>query len=98
MEEERMRVLGDKFPEMEIMTTHGMKKLPQDYAGKWFIVFSHPSDFTPVCTTEFVEFAQQADEFKKMDTELLGLSVDSVFSHIKWTEWIKDNLDVEISY
>ena len=98
MEEERMRVLGEKFPEMEIMTTHGMKKLPQDYEGKWFVVFSHPSDFTPVCTTEFVEFAKRADDFKELNTELLGLSVDSVFSHIKWTEWIKDNLDVTIPF
>ncbi len=98
MEEERMRVLGDKFPEMEVMTTHGVKKLPEDYAGKWFIVFSHPSDFTPVCTTEFVEFAKRAEDFKKMNTELLGLSVDSVFSHIKWTEWIKENLDVEVPF
>lgn len=98
MEEERMTVLGERFPEMEVVTTHGVEKLPQDYEGKWFVLFSHPSDFTPVCTTEFVEFAKRADDFKKMNTELIGLSVDSVFSHIKWTEWIKDNLDVEITY
>lgn len=98
MEEERMTVLGEKFPEMEVVTTHGVKKLPQDYNGKWFVLFSHPSDFTPVCTTEFVEFARRTEDFRKMNTELLGLSVDSVFSHMKWTEWIKDNLDVKIEY
>ena len=96
--EERMTVLGEEFPEMKVMTTHGEKTLPGDYKGKWFVLFSHPSDFTPVCTTEFVEFAKQEDKFKELNTELIGLSVDAVFSHMKWTEWIKDNLNVDINY
>src|SRR5690606_7774140 len=89
---------GEKFPSMEVVTTHGVKKLPDDYAGKWFVLFSHPGDFTPVCTTEFVSFSKKADEFKKLNTELIGLSVDQVFSHIKWIEWIKDKTDVEVPF
>ncbi|MFU0800888.1 MAG: peroxiredoxin [Xylanivirga thermophila] len=94
----RMALLGEKFPSMEVVTTHGVKKLPDDYAGKWFVLFSHPGDFTPVCTTEFVSFSKKADEFKKLNTELIGLSVDQVFSHIKWIEWIKDKTDVEVPF
>lgn len=91
-------LLGDKFPAMEIQTTHGMKKLPDDYKGKWVVLFSHPGDFTPVCTTEFVAFAKKADEFKKLNAELVGLSIDQVFSHIKWVEWIEEKLDVKIPF
>lgn len=98
MEEIRMKLLGEKFPSMEVMTTHGVKRLPEDYAGKWFVLFSHPADFTPVCTTEFVEFARKAEEFKQLNTELIGLSVDQVFSHIKWVEWIKDNTGIQIPF
>jgi len=94
----RMPLLGEKFPEVKVQTTHGPMTLPNDYEGKWFVLFSHPADFTPVCTTEFVAFAKKADEFKKMGVELIGLSVDQVFSHIKWVEWIKDNLNVEIPF
>lgn len=91
-------LIGDKFPQMEVNTTHGPKVLPNDYEGKWMVLFSHPADFTPVCTTEFVGFAQKAEEFKALNAELIGLSIDQVFSHIKWTEWIKENLDVEIPF
>jgi len=93
-----MPLLGDKFPEMKVKTTHGVKQLPQDYKGKWVVLFSHPGDFTPVCTTEFVSFAKKAEEFKKADAELLGLSIDQVHSHIKWTEWINEKLDVKIPF
>lgn len=93
-----MKLLGEKFPTMEVKTTHGVKKLPEDYAGKWFVLFSHPGDFTPVCTTEFVEFARKANEFKELNTELIGLSVDQVFSHIKWVEWIEENIGIKIPF
>ncbi len=93
-----MMKIGEKFPELEVQTTHGKIKLPEEYKGKWFILFSHPADFTPVCTTEFVAFAKRYNEFKKLNTELIGLSIDQVFSHIKWIEWIKENLDVEIPF
>jgi len=96
--EQSMPLLGDKFPEMKVKTTHGVKQLPQDYKGKWVVLFSHPGDFTPVCTTEFVSFAKKAEEFKKADAELLGLSIDQVHSHIKWTEWINEKLDVKIPF
>ena len=98
MEEIKMPLIGDKFPEMQVQTTHGMKKLPDAFKGKWFILFSHPADFTPVCTTEFVAFQKRYKEFKKLNTELIGLSVDQVFSHIKWEEWIKEKLKVEIEF
>jgi len=91
-------LIGDKFPELQVKTTHGMINIPKDYAGKWFILFSHPADFTPVCTTEFVAFQNRYEEFKALNTELIGLSIDQVFSHIKWVEWIKDNLKVEIQF
>ncbi len=93
-----MPLIGDKFPEVEVKTTHGMMKLPDAYKGKWFVLFSHPADFTPVCTTEFVGFAKKADEFKALGAELIGLSIDQVFSHIKWVEWIADNLKVDINF
>jgi peroxiredoxin (alkyl hydroperoxide reductase subunit C) len=91
-------LLGDKFPEMHVKTTFGSISLPNEYQGKWFVLFSHPGDFTPVCTTEFYEFARRADEFKAVNTELIGLSVDQVQSHLKWVHWIKDNLDQEIVF
>ena len=93
-----MPLLNDSFPELEVETTHGTKLLPDDYEGEWFVLFSHPGDFTPVCTTEFVAFQQRYDEFRELDTELIGLSVDRVHSHIKWTEWIDEHLDVEIEF
>ena len=91
-------LIGDKFPELNVQTTHGMKNIPGDYKGKWIVLFSHPADFTPVCTTEFVSFAKKADEFKALNAELIGLSMDQVFSHIKWVQWIKDALNVEITF
>jgi peroxiredoxin (alkyl hydroperoxide reductase subunit C) len=93
-----MPLIGDKFPQIEVQTTHGKMTLPDAFSGKWFVLFSHPADFTPVCTTEFVAFAKRADEFKKLNSELIGLSIDQVMSHMKWTEWIQQNLDVEIPF
>jgi len=91
-------LLGEKFPEMEVQTTHGKMLLPEAFAGKWFVLFSHPGDFTPVCTTEFVAFAKMHEEFRKENCELIGLSIDQVFSHIKWVEWIKEKLEVEVTF
>lgn len=96
--ENKLALLGDKFPSVKVNTTFGIKNLPEDYKGKWFVLFSHPGDFTPVCTTEFVSFAKKHEEFKKLNCELIGLSVDQVFSHLKWAEWIKDNLNQEITF
>ncbi len=93
-----MPLLGDDFPQMIVQTTHGEKNLPADYSGKWFVLFSHPADFTPVCTTEFVAFQTRYEKFKEINCELIGMSVDQVFSHIKWEEWIKENLKVEIQF
>ncbi len=96
--EEKIPLIGEAFPEIEVGTTHGQIELPLDFSGKWFILFSHPADFTPVCTTEFVAFQKRFDDFKKQNCELIGLSIDQVFSHIKWVQWIKENLDVEIKF
>ncbi|MBN1878306.1 MAG: peroxiredoxin [Anaerolineae bacterium] len=98
MEGKGIPLIGDQFPEMVVQTTHGKMKLPEDLKGKWFILFSHPADFTPVCTTEFYAFQQRYAQFKELNTELVGLSVDQVFSHIKWTEWISDNLHTKIEF
>ncbi len=83
---------------MNVITTHGKKELPKAYKGKWWVLFSHPADFTPVCTTEFVAFQKRFDEFQKLGCELIGLSIDQVFSHIKWVQWIKENLNIEIKF
>jgi len=96
--EGKIPLLGEKFPGLDVVTTMGKMKLPDDFSGGWFVFFSHPADFTPVCTTEFVAFQKRYNDFKKLNCELVGLSVDQVFSHIKWIEWIKDNLKVEIQF
>lgn len=96
--ENSMPLIGDKFPEMQVQTTKGIYNLPKDFKGKWFILFSHPADFTPVCTTEFYAFQERYDQFRELNTELIGLSVDQVFAHIKWEQWIKDNLNKEIEF
>ncbi len=93
-----MPLLGDAFPELNVQTTHGPMNIPGDYKGKWFVLFSHPADFTPVCTTEFVAFQNRYDQFKELGCELIGMSIDQVFSHIKWVDWIKEKLDVEIKF
>ncbi|RLG86779.1 MAG: peroxiredoxin [Thermoprotei archaeon] len=91
-------LIGEKFPHMKVQTTIGVIELPEYFKGKWFVLFSHPADFTPVCTTEFVAFAKRYEEFKRLNTELIGLSVDSTFSHIKWIEWIEEKLGVKIPF
>ena len=90
--------IGETFPELTVETSMGERSLPDDYEGQWLVLFSHPGDFTPVCTSEFVAFEQRREEFEELNAELLGLSVDRVHSHIKWTEWIAENLDVDIGF
>ncbi len=94
MEQEfyRMPLIGDKAPSFKAVTTQGEINFPEDFKGKWVILFSHPADFTPVCTTEFMTFATMSEEFKKLNTELVGLSVDSLFSHIAWLRTIKEKI------
>lgn len=89
--------LNEAAPAFKAKTTHGERSL-DDYKGRWLILFSHPADFTPVCTTEFIGFARAYDTFKSMNCDLLGLSVDSLFSHIAWTRNIKDRFDVAIPF
>ena len=91
-------LIGQEFPELEVQTTHRKIKLPEHFKGRWFVLFSHPADFTPVCTTEFVAFQKRYEEFKKLNCELIGLSIDQVFSHIKWVQWINENLKVKIEF
>ena len=93
-----MPLLGDDFPQLEVATTHGTLNLPGDLKGSWFVLFSHPADFTPVCTTEFVAFQKLVPEFDKLGVKLIGLSIDQVQSHLKWIEWIKEKLGVEITF
>ncbi len=89
--------LNEKAPDFDAPTTHGQKKLA-DYRGKWLVLFSHPADFTPVCTTEFIGFAKRADDFTALNAELLGLSIDSVHSHIAWVLSIKEKFGVAIDF
>jgi peroxiredoxin (alkyl hydroperoxide reductase subunit C) len=93
-----MPLIGDRFPDMTVVTTHGTINLPQAMEGKWFILFSHPADFTPVCTTEFHAFQQIYPQLRELNTELIGLSIDQVFSHIKWIEWIDEHLHTRIEF
>lgn len=85
--------IGDAAPYFEAVTTQGNIKFPTDYNGKWVILFSHPADFTPVCTSEFMTFAKMEDEFAKLNTQLVGLSVDGLYSHIAWLRTIKDKIE-----
>ena len=84
-----MPLIGDKAPAFRAMTTMGKCNFPDDYKGKWVVFFSHPADFTPVCTTEFVALARRAEEFRALNAELLGLSIDSLHSHLAWAESIE---------
>lgn len=93
----RLPRLNEPAPEFEAVTTHGVIRL-SDYEGNWLILFSHPADFTPVCTTEFMGFAEIYPELQKRNVELLGLSVDSVYSHIAWVRNIEQNFGVEIPF
>lgn len=92
-----MPKLGDKAPEFEAPTTHGTLKM-SDFKGSWVVLFSHPADFTPVCTTEFMGFAQLEPEFRKRGVELIGLSVDSITSHIAWARNIEEKAGVRITF
>jgi len=89
----KMPLIGEKAPSFKALTTQGEINFPEDYAGKWVILFSHPADFTPVCTTEFMTFATMADEFKALNCELIGLSIDSHFAHIAWLRTIKEKIE-----
>jgi hypothetical protein len=82
--------IGEKAPSFKAKTTQGEINFPEDFAGKWVVLFSHPADFTPVCTTEFMTFASMSDEFKKINTELVGLSIDGIASHIAWLRKIRE--------
>ena len=85
--------IGEKAPEFKAVTTQGEINFPSDYKGKWIILFSHPADFTPVCTTEFMTFGSMAKEFEDLNCQLVGLSVDGLFSHIAWLRTIKEKID-----
>ncbi len=96
--------IGDPAPEFTPVTTQGQVNFPADYAGKWVVFFSHPADFTPVCTSEFMTLATMQQEFAAYNTELVGLSVDGIYSHIAWLRTIKDQItfrgmrDVEVTF
>ncbi len=88
-----MPLIGDDAPAFEAVTTQGKIKFPEDYKGKWVVLFSHPADFTPVCTTEFMTFASMKEEFAAINTELIGLSIDSLYAHIAWLRTIKEKIE-----
>jgi len=96
--------IGDPAPAFTAVTTEGEVNFPADYNGKWVILFSHPADFTPVCTTEFMTFASMQQQLAAYNTELLGLSVDGLYSHIAWLRRIKEKIvfrdlkDVEVTF
>jgi peroxiredoxin (alkyl hydroperoxide reductase subunit C) len=85
--------IGDKAPEFKAVTTQGEINFPADYNGKWVILFSHPADFTPVCTSEFMTFAKMEPEFNALNCQLVGLSIDGLYSHIAWLRTIKEKIE-----
>jgi peroxiredoxin (alkyl hydroperoxide reductase subunit C) len=85
--------IGDKAPEFKAVTTQGDINFPTDYSGEWVILFSHPADFTPVCTSEFITFAHLEDKFEKANCKLVGLSIDGLYSHIAWLRTIKEKIE-----
>ncbi len=89
----RLPLIGDPAPAFMAKTTQGDISFPADYQGKWVILFSHPADFTPVCTTEFMTFGSMQEEFRSINTELVGLSIDSMYSHIAWLRTIKEKIE-----
>lgn len=86
----RIPLIGETAPAFEAETTQGPLRFPDDYRGKWVILFSHPADFTPVCTTEFMTFASMQAAFRALNCELIGLSIDSIYSHIAWLRSVKE--------
>jgi peroxiredoxin 2/4 len=96
--------IGDPAPSFKAITTQGNVHFPNDYQGKWIILFSHPADFTPVCTSEFMTFAKMEPEFAQLNTQLVGLSVDGLYSHIAWLRTIREKIefrgwkDVEVKF
>ena len=100
----KLPLIGEKAPSFKAETTQGHINFPEDYKGKWVIFFSHPADFTPVCTTEFMTFAAMQPEFEKLNCKLLGLSIDSTYSHIAWLRTIKEKIeyrgmkDIEVTF
>jgi peroxiredoxin 2/4 len=99
-----MPLIGDDAPAFTAATTQGTINFPEDYKGKWVVLFSHPADFTPVCTTEFMTFASMKEEFASLNTELIGLSIDSLYAHIAWLRTIKEKIeyknmkDIDVSF
>ncbi len=89
----RLPMIGDKAPSFKAETTQGEISFPECYKGKWVVFFSHPADFTPVCTSEFMTFAAMADEFRALNCELMGLSIDSTYSHIAWLRTIREKIE-----
>jgi len=101
---QRLPLIGEPAPSFHAETTQGPIRFPDDFKGKWVILFSHPADFTPVCTTEFMTFASMQEEFRALNCELVGLSIDSTFSHIAWLRTIKEKVefrnmkDIEVTF
>jgi len=93
MQSVSMPRIGDKAPAFKAVTTQGEINFPEQYSGSWVILFSHPADFTPVCTSEFMTFASREEEFARVNCKLVGLSVDGLYSHIAWLRTIKDKIE-----
>ena len=97
-EHQCMPLIGEALPKLDVQTTQGPMSIPSDFQGSWFVLFSHPADFTPVCTTEFISFQHHMDQFRQLECKLIGLSVDSIYAHISWTQWMREKLDTRIDF
>ena len=94
----RIPLIWEQAPAFSCPSTRGPINFPEDYKGKWVVLFSHPADFTPVCTTEFIGFQEKKEEFDKRWVELIGYSVDWIHSHIAWVKNIKEKFGVDIEF
>lgn len=94
----QVQKLGERLRNYKVQTTKGIKFIPKDYSGSWLVLFSHSGAFTPVCTSEYVEFARANSAFRKIDCQLLGVSGDQIYIQLKWLQWMKSNLGVRVPF
>ncbi|MEM0340285.1 MAG: peroxiredoxin [Acidilobaceae archaeon] len=95
---DRPLILGEPLPKVKIETTQGTKTLPEDYRGKWLVIFSYPANFTGLSATELAALALSYEEFRRLNTEVLGISVDTIFSHLEWMKWFEEKLNIRIEF
>ncbi|MFX1239006.1 MAG: peroxiredoxin [Promethearchaeota archaeon] len=98
IEKKKEIFIESEFPEIEVKTTQGDIKLPHEYKRKWFILFIYPGDFTPVSATEFITFSKHKDQLTNLNCHLVGMSLDGIYSHLKWMQWFKEEMETSLFF